>query len=114
MFKTLERAVPKEDWYEGDFRAQIVTYSIAKMASMIEGSYVLDFDGIWRKQALSPALLEQLRSIARAVSRIITSPPRGTRNVGEWCKRDECWESVNDAAIPLRSGLRAELKKIDR
>jgi hypothetical protein len=117
MFKTLERTIPNEDWYEGDFRAQIVTYSIAKLSSiLVEGSeaFTLDFDLIWRKQALSPALFEQLRSVSRAVSRIVSSPPRGTRNVTEWCKKQECWDSVQQASIPLRSSLKTELKKIGR
>jgi hypothetical protein len=117
MFRTLERTVPKEDWYEGDFRAQIVTYSIAKLSWMLADAtepYSLDFDAVWRKQALSPALFEQLRSIARAVSKIITSPPRGTRNVGEWCKKEECWKSVQEASVPLRNNLRTELRKLNR
>jgi hypothetical protein len=117
LFKTLEKTVPGENWFEGDFRAQIVTYSVAKLSSMIEEGvepYILDCDAIWRKQALSPALLEQSRLVARAVSRIVSSPPRGTRNVSEWCKKQDCWETVREANIPLRAGLRAELKRIRR
>src|SRR5262249_42757254 len=117
MFRTLERTVPKEEWYEGDFRAQIVTYSIAKLASMLEPrgeSYRLDFDSIWRRQTLSPALLEQLRAIAKTVSRIVSAPPRGTRNVSEWCKKEDCWESVADAQVTLRAALKGELKKVTR
>jgi hypothetical protein len=116
LFKTLEKTVPGEDWFEGDFRAQIVTYSVAKLSSMTEEAteHTLDWEGIWRKQALSPALLEQSRLVARAVSRIVSSPPRGTRNVSEWCKKQDCWETVREAGIPLRAGLRAELKRIRR
>ena len=112
LFRTLEKAVPKEDWYEGDYRAQIVTYSVAKLSHLLRSgaeTYRLDFESIWRKQTLSPALVEQLRSIARIVSRIVCSPPRGTRNVGEWCKKEDCWSSVCDARITLRAGLKSEL-----
>jgi hypothetical protein len=117
LFKTLEKTVPGEDWFEGDFRAQIVTYSIAKLSSMMEEATepcTLDWEGIWRKQGLSPALLDQSRLVARAVSRIVSSPPRGTRNVSEWCKKQDCWETVREASIPLRAGLKAELKRIRR
>jgi hypothetical protein len=116
LFKTLEKTVPGEDWFEGDFRAQIVTYSVAKLSSMTEEAtgHTLDWEGIWRKQALSPAALDQSRLVARAVSRIVSSPPRGTRNVSEWCKKQDCWETVREASIPLRAGFKAELKRMRR
>lgn len=117
MFKAVERTIPTEDWYEGDYRAQIVTYTIAKLASMLDSgteAYRLDFESIWRRQTISDALLEQLRSVARVVSRIVCSPPKGTRNVGEWCKKETCWSAVEEASIPLRNNLKAELKKAGR
>jgi hypothetical protein len=116
VFKTLEKTVPGESWFEGDFRAQIVTYSVAKLSSMTEEAteHTLDWEVIWRKQALSPATLDQSRLVARAVSRIVSSPPRGTRNVSEWCKKQDCWETVREASIPLRAGFKAELKRIRR
>ena len=37
IFRALEKLVPKEPWYDGGYRAQVVTYSIAKLVDMTEG-----------------------------------------------------------------------------
>ena len=59
LFRSVEKLVSAAEWYEGGYRANIVTYSIAKLASMIElqkPGYSLDFKAIWGRQALSELL----------------------------------------------------------
>jgi len=34
----------------------------------------------------------------------------GERNIGEWCKKDACWESVKALALPMPSPLPPEFR----
>ncbi|MFA6991565.1 MAG: AIPR family protein [Candidatus Babeliales bacterium] len=102
----------KKTWYGGDYRAQIVTYSIAKLVSMIDDQAIgatLNLNSIWLRQGVSPALANQLEDIAKVVSVAITTPPVLNMNVGEWCKKEDCWSKVHGISIPLSLELHTEL-----
>ena len=109
IFRFLDRAVMKQAWY-GGYKANIVTYSIAKLAHMVaDARSNLNFEAIWKKQALSHALEAQLLEIAEYVNLGIQDTPEGITNVTEWCKKEGCWARVQRLAIPLRSDLASEL-----
>lgn len=114
LFRFVECMVSeaKKSWYGGDYRAQIVTYTIAKLVSMIDDQAIgatLNLNSIWSRQGVSPALSKQLEDIAKAVSLAITAPPVSNMNVGEWCKKEDCWNKVHGVSIPLSLALHAEL-----
>lgn len=97
IFRALERAVQKADWYSQGYRAQIVTYSIALMQHHLgRGGQVLDFERTWQRQAPSGELLASLLAIGEQVNkRIVESASTyGIANVTEWCKRERCWEDL--------------------
>ena len=114
LFKYTEGMVSaaKATWYGGDYRAQIVTYTIAKLADIIQtrarGS-MLDFGAIWQRQGVSSALGKQLEEIAKVVSKAITSPPVQSMNIGEWCKKETCWDSVRAAQVVTSDSFIHEL-----
>jgi len=114
LFKFVEKMVSqaKDTWYKGDYRAQIVTYTIAKLADMIEQQAkgrVLNLRTIWAKQGISNALSAQLEAVAKFVTNAITAPPVAQMNVGEWCKKEECWEKVKELKTFLSLDVRSEL-----
>lgn len=112
LFRSVEKLVSAADWYEGGYRANIVTYSIAKLSSMVElqkPGYLLDFRAIWDRQFLSDALLDQLDAIAKDVVMAITTPPVDRMNITEWCKKKECWDMVLALPIRLTDNIVAEL-----
>lgn len=116
VFRTLERLIPDKEkcsWYEGGYRANIVTYSIAKlchMITMVPGGKALDYQAIWRQQAISPAFIEQLLLIAPAMYAVITTPQGGSsENVTEWSKRSLAWDRAREAAVRLLPEFEAEL-----
>ncbi|MGB6008817.1 AIPR family protein [Castellaniella sp.] len=112
MFRSLEKMVPKEEWYQGGYRAQIITYTIAKLANMIENRtdrHKLNFDQIWRDQSLSDALVEQLALIAKSAHNSITHPIAGIQNISEWCKKEGAWQRFRETDIPFISSLESEL-----
>jgi hypothetical protein len=87
------------------FRANVVTYTIAKLASAT--GQRIDLDRIWREQRLSPALAAAVDDLSRRVRRVIVTPT-GNANVTEWAKRPECWRRVSDIEWAVPDELRAE------
>ncbi|MBK6973904.1 MAG: AIPR family protein [Sterolibacteriaceae bacterium] len=114
LFKFVEKMVSqaKATWYGGDYRAQIVTYTLAKLASVIETEaprLTLDLKSVWTRQSITLGLAGQLEEIAKVVARTITIPPVPQMNVGEWCKKEDCWDGVWSQKILLTPALRSEL-----
>jgi hypothetical protein len=100
IFRFLEKAVPKEEWYPGGYRANIVTYAIAKLSSDAdELDLLVDLDAVWKAQAVSEELSGALLRAAEAAAEIIGQPPVGIRNLTEWAKKQACWESLKRRRI---------------
>jgi hypothetical protein len=111
LFRSVEKLVPEQSWYQGGYRAQLVAYTNAKLSSMIQcaGTRELNYAAIWSRLAISPALHQQLKAIATAIFEPITNPPVGFHDVGEWCKKEQCWKRVLDLPIDLHGEFIAEL-----
>lgn len=101
IFRALEKTIPKQPWYEGGYRANIVTYAIAKVFhdASASGAHVLDLDAVWRKQAVPDPLMRALLIAAATASQWITSPQEGIRNFSEWAKKQACWARIK--VVPL-------------
>ena len=93
IFRKLESEVPKQPWYEGGYRANIVTYAMAKVFHDANGEKeVLDLDTIAKRQALPDPLVRALVVAAEAAHDVITHPSAGKRNMSEWAKAQACWD----------------------
>jgi hypothetical protein len=113
VFRELEQLIPTQtDWYDGGYRANIVTFTIAKLAQIIidqgKGN-VLNIQSIWRTQTVSAALTAQFKVIARAMHSVITSPEQGLENVTEWCKKELAWQRAQQQQVTLMPEFAAEL-----
>ena len=102
IFKQLEKLISKSIWYTGGYRAQTVAYTIAYIANMLkkEKKY-LNFELIWQEQSLRNNMLTTLNNLAVNISLIIVKPGLGCSNVGEWCKRSACWNTIKDLNLEL-------------
>lgn len=110
VFKATERLVTDQHWYQGGYRANIVAYAVAKMArDAREGGRAVDFQDIWRRQGLPPAMGPALIIVAESVHEVLVSPPPSISNVTEWAKKQACWNRVSELCIawprPFLSGL---------
>jgi AIPR protein len=95
VFRWLETQVPKQAWYEGGYRANIVTYAMAKVFhDANRDKQVLDLDTIWRRQSVPEALQHALLLAAAEAHDVITHPPTGVRNMSEWAKQQACWNGM--------------------
>jgi len=111
LFRKAEKLVPQQEWYV-EYRAQIVTYTLAKLAEMIASQTshrALDFKAIWTRQDVSPALEQQIIRIAARINEIICRPENKARNISEWCKKEACWQQIREEKIPLYQKFYDEL-----
>lgn len=95
VFKWLETEVPRQPWYEGGYRANIVTYAMAKVFhDAHDEKQVLDTDAIWKRQSVPEPLQRALLLAAAEAHDVITHPPYGIRNMSEWAKQQACWNGM--------------------
>jgi len=112
IFRHTERIVSRQDWYQGGWRAQTVTYTIARFSHLIDQEgrgRTTDLRAIWNRQGLSSQMEGQLEGIAREVYQVISTPDSGFQNIGEWCKKESCWKRVQEINVRLAKGMFAEL-----
>lgn len=110
IFRATEKMVSKQDWYQGGYRANIVAYTQGLLSKAISDMKMsLDYQALWQKQTLSPALLFTLETIARGVNEFVTAAPDHVRNVTEWCKRVECWNGLKNLDVELADNFKKEL-----
>ena len=104
LFRRAERVVGAENY--GGYRANIVTYTIAKLVDVTDGR--VDLRAIWRAQDLSPALVGAVADLSRPVQHALVTPPNNA-NIGEWCKNAKAWVRVQGLSWTVPSALAAEL-----
>jgi hypothetical protein len=106
IFRKLEIEIPKQSWYEGGYRANIVTYAMAKVFhDANRGNGVLDLDTIAKRQTVSDDLVGALLLAAEEAHKVITQPAAGIRNLSEWAKQQACWSQLQTREIKFGSGF---------
>lgn len=101
IFKSTERLVSAQPWYNGGYRANIVAYTLGLLGELARRrKKKVDFISVWAAQAIDPALDAAITTAAGLVNEEITSPPAGVSNISEWCKREACWQKLVAARAP--------------
>jgi hypothetical protein len=109
LFRQVDKIVAKQAF--GGYKANIVTYTIAKLVAATGGR--VNLDKIWREQALSRALAVAAAEISVVAQKVITNPPAGRKNIGEWAKRQECWDELKATEWAIPADLEPELLEVD-
>ena len=95
VFRRTERIVSEQSWYEGGYRANIVAYTIARIAHFVKSeNQSINFEEIWKNQRMSIAMEETIAFVAMIVKDVLVVPPFSTRNISEWAKQQACWETI--------------------
>jgi hypothetical protein len=76
------------------FQGNVAAYVVALVANRL-GSRI-DLDKIWKRQAISPELVQQIQIWAKEVDEVLHRAAHG-RMISEWAKKPECWDAVRDA-----------------
>lgn len=92
----------KGDWYMGDYRPQIVAYAWALVFSTIRASgREPDMDRVWNLQGIDDELENLFILAAERVQRALLELPAGSTNVGEWAKKEACWQNISSLRLEL-------------
>jgi hypothetical protein len=105
LFKKTDDIIKKLDF--GPYKGNYVTYTVALLSKLTDKR--IDLEKIWNNQELSPALEAFISRLAAEVKTRITEGPAGSRNISEWCKKKECWDSVRKIIIAIPDPLKREL-----
>ena len=110
VFRSVERLVTKQPWYQGGYRANVVAYAISKLAhDVAQRGESINFEKVWRGQGMSPGLRDTFVVSAKAVHDVIVDPPERMRNVTEWAKQEACWSRVMSLQVAWPEALDVEL-----
>lgn len=108
IFETAEAIISRASWYERDYRAQAVAYSIAYLAKRVENKY-FNFLAVWNMQKVSNATEQALKIITEKIYQTLINPPSGISNIGQWAKREGCWQTIQRLDIHLAECFFEEL-----
>jgi hypothetical protein len=95
----------------GAYRANIVTYTVAYLSRRLGDSFKLI--QIWERQALPARLDTAIQKLLEPIGSLIVQGA-GSRNVTEFCKREECWKLVASQDFDLGAALDAPEKRPSR
>lgn len=116
MFQYLEKTIPKQPWYEGGYRANIIYYTVALFRLLIQRQYPgtdLDLIMIWNRQELPDQIKSSLIGLAELVLVKLTDPDRPIVNVTQWCKREACWTGIKKISYALPADIESCLITTD-
>jgi len=106
LYKRAEK-IARQHKFPG-FRANAVAYTVALLSYRTVGR--VDLGAIWTQQEVSEAMAETMYEWMPVVLDCILSSA-GERNVTEWCKKEECWRSVQVADVEIPEALQQELSE---
>jgi hypothetical protein len=96
----------------GGYRANIVTYCVAKLSHST--AQRLDLDAIWRQQDITPATTSALAELAVLCHEVISNPSGRVRNPSEWAKKIDCWKTIEELQWAVPAELERELIPLTR
>jgi hypothetical protein len=110
IFKTTEATISNSSWFVRDYRAQAVAYSISYLANIVKKQdKYFNFLDVWNHQRVSEATQNALDIITEQVYMELTNPPAGITNVGQWAKKEGCWNTIQKLDIEIPQEFYEEL-----
>lgn len=106
LFKEIDRIVAKQNL--GGYKANMVSYLLALLS--YKTNKKLNLDNIWENQGISEALNNMIETMIPEVWKHINTPSKQGTNIGEWCKKPECWLTLKDKFIDTNS-INDEIRK---
>src|SRR3546814_13826684 len=102
--------VSAQPWYNGGYRANIVTYTLAVISEIVRRQgKAIDYGRVWNAQGINGTFEQALADISKVVNEEIIRPPTGISNISEWCKKDACWTGLQDKLDKFDQLLSEEL-----
>ena len=99
MFNRVGEIVSSQTWYQGAFRANIVTYSIAILHHLINVQHpdaAPNLEIIWKLQKLPKYLETTFIQLTKLVNDVIIDTEGGIVNITQRCKQEGFWKRVKE------------------
>lgn len=112
LFKEIERIISNEEWYQNNkgYRAQLVPYTFSKFVFEINKlGLFINYKKIWEQQSCLEEYKDDLAKIAKLVYDVFNDPNRQVLNIGEYAKREICWNKLNETSYYLSSETKEQL-----
>lgn len=97
LFKETDRIVMKRNL--GGYKANMVSYIISWLS--YKTNKKLNLHAIWEYQSISENLNTVVGEMIPIVWKHINTPAKAGMNIGEWCKKQECWLTLKDKFIDV-------------
>ena len=103
IFRSLEKLVSQQEWYQGGYRRNVVTYALAKLMRILSAKGKrINYQKIWSIQSLPEEMNDCLIDLSFKAYEHLVNPPAGMPlNITEYAKRDDCWELFKDSEFDL-------------
>lgn len=88
------------------YGSQITAYVVSGLAYRSGGR--IDFDGLWAKQEISPALEQLIAEWAPQLDALMRTSA-GQKNPSEWYKKSDCWDDIKTKLPKFSDPLPPEL-----
>lgn len=108
LFKEIDSIVYKKNL--GGYKANMVSYILAWVS--YKTNKKLNLDNIWETQNISMELHDLIDKMIPVLWEHINKPSKEGMNIGEWCKKQECWLTLKDRQIDINS-ITGEIRKED-
>ncbi len=105
LFKEIDRIVAKRNL--GGYKANMDSYILSWLS--YKSNKKLNLDKIWENQGISEGLNNLIEQMIDSVWNHINNPSKAGMNIGEWCKKPECWLTLKDKFIDTES-INSELR----
>lgn len=99
LFNEIDRIVAKRNL--GGYKANMVSYILSWLSSKTNKR--LNLDIIWENQAVSEPVHNLIDMMIDDVWKHINIPSKSGMNIGEWCKKQECWLTLKDKFFDISS-----------
>lgn len=113
MYSRIKKLVSDAKWYQdkkGNL-AQIVAYTFSKLVHAVEADgKEIDLMAIWSGQEVPECFDEDVLHIARLVFDEFYDPASPHTDVREYCKSNNCWETISELDYELTDNIEAGLK----
>ncbi len=112
VFKEIERIISNTEWYQNNrgYRAQLVPYTFSKFVyEASRMNLLLNYKKIWEQQACLEEYKKDFENIAKMVYDVFNDTNRQILNIGEYAKREICWNKLNEKSYKLSCEAKKQL-----
>jgi hypothetical protein len=110
LFRYIDKLVQRSEWYKRNksYKANLVTYAMALFAKTIEDQFgkgmTLNFSLIWKEQTVPSWMDPVLEEFAWAARESFEDSSRSHSDIGEWVKKEGCWNLLKKRRFSLNWG----------